>query len=108
MLRTYESLTSRRLAVVHRQSTEEPAMKLLALMTTILAAAACHPGHPGPSLASPTTTPSVSVATTAELASRRAQLLAYLEEYTDANNYPVDATGMPISVFVDDYGHRCP
>src|SRR5437763_14588245 len=82
---TYESLTSMHLAIVHRHSTEELPMKMLALMTTILAAA-CHTGP----ASGPTTAPSWSGApahtaptalTTTELAGRRAQMIAWLHDY---------------------------
>lgn len=71
--------------------------KMLPWMTTILAA--CHAvpaNHPA--------TPSA----TAELAGRRAQLIGWLHDYTEAGQYPTDAAGMPRSVFVDEHGIRCP
>lgn len=69
---------------------------LMILMTTVLAA--CSHATPEPKMPS----------TTAELAGRRAQLLAWLHDYQAAGTYPTDSLGMPRSVFVDDQGVRCP
>jgi len=86
-------------------------MKLLALMTTIFASTtACHTGPHAD--AGPTTpaAPAASVASTqtAELAAHRAQMLAWLHEYTEAAQFPTDDMGLPRSVFVDSKGVRCP
>lgn len=68
---------------------------MMILMTTIFAA--CH------------TAPATHTqTTTAELAARRAQLIAWLHDYTEAGQYPTDEAGMPQSVFVDAHGVRCP
>jgi hypothetical protein len=97
-------------------------MKMLALMTTILATA-CHTApraDAGP--ASPATTPTAQTtpATTskvsaaahsvaaAELTTRRAQMIGFLHDYTEAGQYPTDDAGLPQSVFVDARGIRCP
>lgn len=64
------------------------------LLTTILVACGAKPQV--------TTTPN------AQLATRRAELLRYLDEYVAAGQYPTDAAGMPQSVFVDARGVRCP
>jgi hypothetical protein len=101
-------------------------MKMLALMTTILAAA-CHTADAGPaSPATPTTAAATAVtapmtpapkvsaaahskaAATAELATRRAQMIGWLHDYTEAGQYPTDDAGLPLSVFVDAKGVRCP
>ncbi|HSD90679.1 MAG TPA: hypothetical protein VLB44_24310 [Kofleriaceae bacterium] len=71
--------------------------KMLTWMTTILAA--CH-AVPASHL--------TAASPTAELAGRRAQLIGWLHDYTDAGQYPTDAAGMPRSVFVDEHGVRCP
>lgn len=70
---------------------------MLAWMTTILAG--CHAAP-----AAHSTLPSA----TADLAGRRARLIGWLHDYTEAGQYPTDATGMPRSVFVDEHGVRCP
>ncbi|HEY5949026.1 MAG TPA: hypothetical protein VIV40_26220 [Kofleriaceae bacterium] len=55
------------------------------------------------------TTPTAPTATdVAELAARRTQMIAWLREYYEAGEYPVDDTGKPISVFKDARGVRCP
>ena len=54
---------------------------------------------------SPTTTPATQ---TAELAARRAQMIAWLTEYYERGIYPTDADGKPMSVFKDAQGVRCP
>jgi hypothetical protein len=87
--------------------------KMLALMTTILAAA-CHTGPASDPTTAPTWTGAPAHAaptarTTAELAGRRAQMIAYLHDYMEAGQYPTDDTaGLPRSVFVDSKGVRCP
>jgi hypothetical protein len=45
---------------------------------------------------------------TAELAARRAQMIAWLRDYGEAGVYPTDALGRPTSVFRDAKGVRCP
>jgi hypothetical protein len=45
---------------------------------------------------------------TSELAGRRAQMIGWLHDYAEAGVYPTDASGMPLSVFRDDKGVRCP
>ena len=69
-------------------------MKHIILLSVLLAA--CHPAA-GP--ASPTTP---------DLAARRAQMLAWLHDYTEAGQFPQDAAGHPLSVFRDARGVRCP
>lgn len=44
----------------------------------------------------------------AELAARRAQMIQWLHEYKEAGVYPIDGAGMPLSVFRDARGVRCP
>lgn len=44
----------------------------------------------------------------AELAGHRAQMLGYLAEYTERGEFPTDDNGLPISVFKDSHGVRCP
>lgn len=44
----------------------------------------------------------------AELATRRAELISWLHEYTEASVFPTDSLGRPLSVFEDDHGVRCP
>jgi hypothetical protein len=43
-----------------------------------------------------------------QLATKRAQLLGWLHDYREAGVFPSDAGGMPISVFIDANGIRCP
>lgn len=69
-------------------------MKHFLLVSVFLAA--CH-----------STTPPVSPST-ADLAARRAQMLAWLHEYAQAGQFPQDAQGQPLSVFRDAHGVRCP
>lgn len=45
---------------------------------------------------------------TVELAAQRARMIGWLTAYEQAGVFPVDATGQPISVFVDTHGTRCP
>ena len=91
-------------------------MKMLALMTTILAAA-CHTGPSSDPTTAPNwskTSPTASAAkaptarSIAELAGRRAQMIAWLHDYMEAGQYPTDDAGLPRSVFVDSKGIRCP
>lgn len=44
----------------------------------------------------------------AQLATRRAQAISWLHEYTEASVFPTDALGRPLSVFEDEHGVRCP
>ena len=44
----------------------------------------------------------------ADLAGRRAQMIQWLHEYKEAGVYPTDDAGMPLSVFRDARGVRCP
>lgn len=69
---------------------------MVILLTTILAACAAEPRI--------ATTPNSS----ADLTTRRAELLGWLDEYVAAGEYPTDAAGMPQSVFMDARGVRCP
>lgn len=46
--------------------------------------------------------------TVIELAARRAQLIGWLHDYREAGAFPIDALGMPASVFKDQSGVRCP
>jgi hypothetical protein len=50
----------------------------------------------------------IVAARTTEIAERREQMLAYLHDYQVAGEFPTDAAGMPLSVFRDDNGIRCP
>jgi hypothetical protein len=43
-----------------------------------------------------------------ELATRRAQMIGYLAEYTERGVFPTDERGLPLSVFEDARGVRCP
>lgn len=45
---------------------------------------------------------------TPDLAARRAQMLAWLDDYVGAGLFPQDAQGHPLSVFRDARGVRCP
>jgi hypothetical protein len=45
---------------------------------------------------------------TTELAGRRAQMIGWLHDYYVAGVFPTDASGLPLSVFRDDKGVRCP
>jgi hypothetical protein len=57
----------------------------------------------------PVTTPTtVPVGEVAELAAHRAAMIEWLRDYYEAGQYPTDAAGMPLSVFKDDKGVRCP
>lgn len=56
-----------------------------------------------------TATPaSVPIDQVAELAAHRARMIEWLRDYYEAGQYPTDAAGMPLSVFEDDKGVRCP
>lgn len=66
-------------------------MKAMILMTFL---AACH-SAPRSSNVEP-------------LAARRAQMLEWLREYKEAGVYPTDELGLPLSVFKDARGVRCP
>ena len=59
----------------------------------ILAACSRHPAPAAPS---------------SELAQHRAQMLGWLTEYTEAGVFPTDEAGLPVSVFKDSHGVRCP
>ncbi len=52
--------------------------------------------------------PAAAPKQTAELAGRRAQMIRWLHDYQEAGVFPTDALGMPLSVFRDDKGVRCP
>jgi len=70
------------------------------VMLSLVLAAGC---------ATASASPPMSPAHTAvELAARRAQVLEWLREYRLAGAYPTDASGRPLSVFVDAKGVRCP
>ncbi len=43
-----------------------------------------------------------------ELATKRAEMLGYLAEYTERGVFPTDERGLPLSVFEDSHGVRCP
>lgn len=51
---------------------------------------------------------SARLATTAQLAEHRAQMLRWLHEYAMNAVYPTDANGLPVSEFQDERGVRCP
>ncbi len=70
-------------------------MKFLWIAITITACAASKPAATRPHELT-------------ELAGRRAQMIGWLHDYERAGVYPTDASGMPISVFRDDKGVRCP
>ena len=44
----------------------------------------------------------------ADLAAKRVELLGYLAEYTERGVFPTDERGLPLSVFEDSHGVRCP
>lgn len=69
-------------------------MKAMILMT-FLAACQSAPRPPVADLREP-------------LAARRAQMLEWLREYKEAGVYPMDEAGLPLSVFKDARGVRCP
>ena len=52
--------------------------------------------------------PTLPSAEIAELAARRAHAIQTLHSYREAGIYPTDDTGMPLSVFRDSKGVRCP
>ncbi len=43
-----------------------------------------------------------------DLAAKRSEMLGYLAEYTDRGVFPTDERGLPLSVFEDSHGVRCP
>ena len=43
-----------------------------------------------------------------DLAAKRAEMLGYLAEYTERGVFPTDEHGLPLSVFEDSHGVRCP
>ncbi|HTR54574.1 MAG TPA: hypothetical protein VMJ10_27975 [Kofleriaceae bacterium] len=71
-------------------------MKILLSLTVLAACAATHPTTTTPNEVDPI------------LAVRRAQMIQWLHEYDVAGVYPTDDTGMPLSVFQDARGVRCP
>ena len=90
-------------------------MKMLVAMYTVLAACAVTPA-PAPT-PPPTSAPAraesvaalpASAAAIPELAARRAQMIDWIREYREAGQYPTDARGQPLSVFMDRRGIRCP
>jgi hypothetical protein len=70
-------------------------LSLLAL-TSLFACSATRPP-----VASPTDP-------TVELAARRAQMIGWLHDYRERGVFPLDASGRPLSVFMDQNGNRCP
>jgi len=66
----------------------------------LIAIAACH--------STPRSTMTTPVASVAELAAHRAQMVQWLHEYREAGAYPMAPDGMPMSVFKDSRGVRCP
>ena len=46
--------------------------------------------------------------TVATVPAQRAHMIAWLQEYNDAGQFPLDAQGWPLSVFRDERGVRCP
>jgi hypothetical protein len=77
----------------------EKPMHRLAMLTALVAGCATAAATPPPVVA-----PHAAI----ELAARRAQMLAWLDDYRAAALYPTDALGRPLAVFVDDNGVRCP
>lgn len=43
-----------------------------------------------------------------DLAAKRTEMLGYLAEYTERGVFPTDERGLPLSVFEDSHGVRCP
>lgn len=43
-----------------------------------------------------------------DLSARRAEMLGYLADYTERGVFPTDERGLPLSVFEDSHGVRCP
>lgn len=76
-------------------------MNRLLIITALLTAC-----HVAPTATAPRT--GAQPAAIAELATRRAQLITWLHEYTEAAVFPTDALGRPLSVFEDEHGVRCP
>jgi len=72
-------------------------MRTILVMTMLVACAT-----------SPAPRPVAAAVHTAELAARRAQALQWLHEYAAAGVFPTDERGMPLSVFRDARGVRCP
>lgn len=80
-------------------------MNRLLIVTAFLTA--CH-GAPTANAPRAGALEDMQPATIAELATRRAQLIGWLHEYTEAAVFPTDAEGRPLSVFEDARGVRCP
>lgn len=76
-------------------------MNRLLIVTAVLTAC-----HVAPTATAPRT--GAQPAAIAELATRRAQLISWLHEYTEAAVFPTDSFGRPLSVFADEHGVRCP
>lgn len=66
------------------------------LILSIVVVAACATPKPPPTAPVP------------ELAVRRALMIQWLHEYAEAGVFPTDSGGMPLSVFRDARGVRCP
>jgi hypothetical protein len=69
-------------------------------MLTLLVCSACSSVKPA--------APTISTAEVTDLAARRAQALHWLHDYRERGVYPTDNAGMPLSVFRDGKGVRCP
>jgi hypothetical protein len=54
------------------------------------------------------TTASADTSVREKLAARRAKVIERIEAYRKAEVFPTDASGMPLGVFRDDKGVRCP
>ena len=76
-------------------------MNRVLIVTALLTAC-----HVTPTATAPQT--SAQPAAIAELATRRAQVISWLHEYTEAAVFPTDSLGRPLSVFEDEHGVRCP
>lgn len=50
----------------------------------------------------------VDVEINPDLSARRAEMLGYLADYTERGEFPTDERGLPLSVFEDSRGVRCP
>src|ERR1041385_4914849 len=91
----YAHLTAGRSDVSHRGATEDPMRHLIVFA---LLCAACV-------TLSPTASSSSQLG---ELTRRRDEAIARLQEYRKNGVFPTDAGGMPLSVFRDAHGVRCP
>jgi hypothetical protein len=84
---------------------KEATMKRMILLTVFVAACSTMDRAAAPAAVAAV---AAAPANVAELAAGRARMIQWLHAYAQAGRYPADASGMPLSVFRDARGVRCP